>query len=115
MILSSIEHFVHCFNISSDICTHCFLFSSFNKIDISEILTSQVTAFTDSGTLAKDCNGLFYYDDPYGYDGLYDEPAIVVRRLRSRSCTLLHYMFALYFHFLLFLLLERIYYDILMH
>jgi len=65
------------------------IFHSFNKVDISKILSSQVTAFTDSGTLAQDEGGLFYYENPYEYDGLYDEPALVVRRLRSRSCTLL--------------------------
>ena len=60
------------------------LFHSFSKVDISIILTAQVTAFTDSGTLEEDNDGLFYYEDPYDYDGLNDEPALVVRRLRSK-------------------------------
>ena len=92
------EKITHYFNISSDIVYALFsIFHSFNKVDISKILSSQVTDFTDSGNLEKDDDGLFYYEDPYEFDGLYDEPALVVRRLRSRSCTLLRgylkYMF----------------------
>ena len=45
-----------------------FIFHSYNKAKISTILASQLTAFTDSGTLEKDCDGLFYYEDPNDYE-----------------------------------------------
>ena len=91
LILFSIEHCQNkialSFNISSDMFYALFsIFHSFNKVDISKILKSQVTAF--SVTLEQDDEGLFFYEDPYKYNGLNDEPALVVRRLRSRHSTL---------------------------